>query len=142
MSAGTGIVHSEVNASESERVHSIQIWIEPAAEDFEPSYQQISFDPAEKRGRFRLIAGPDKGSEPSTVIHQDVRIYALELKSGEELKQPIASGRHAWVQVFRGSVSMNGQRLNEGDGASASDETELSFTGGGSGGEILFFDLA
>jgi redox-sensitive bicupin YhaK (pirin superfamily) len=146
MSAGSGIVHSEVNASESERVHSIQIWIEPSAEDLEPSYQQISFDPSEKRGRFRLIAGPERGLEPSTVIHQDVRIYASEMKSGEGLKQSISAGRHAWVQVLRGSVFMNGQPLKEGDGASASAgdvEMELAFTGSGSDGcEILLFDLA
>ena len=146
MSAGSGIVHSEVNASESERVHSIQIWIEPSSEDLEPSYQQISFDPSEKRGRFRLIAGPEKGAEPSTVIHQDVRIYASELKSGEGLKHSISAGRHAWVQVLRGNISVNGQLLKEGDGASASAgdvEMELSFTGNGSDScEILLFDLA
>src|SRR4249920_1474870 len=146
MSAGSGIVHSEVNASEDERVHSIQIWIEPSAEDLVPSYQQISFDPAEKRGRFRLLAGPEKGTEPSTVIHQDVRIYAAEMKSGEELKKSISAGRYTWVQVLRGNVSMNGQSLKEGDGASTSAgdvEIELAFTGSGSEGcEILLFDLA
>jgi len=145
MSAGSGIVHSEVNASETERVHSIQIWIEPSAEDLEPTYQQISFEPAEKRGRFRLLAGPEKGAAPSTVIHQDVRIYVTELKSGEGVKQRISSGRHAWVQILRGDVSMNGQLLKEGDGASASAgdiEMELSFTGSGSGCELLLFDLA
>ena len=146
MSAGTGIVHSEVNASENERAHTIQIWIEPSAEDLEPSYQQISFDPSEKRGRFRLIAGPEKGSEPSTVIHQDARIYASELKFGEEVKQTISPGRHAWVQVLRGNLSMNGQLLKEGDGASASagnDKMVLAFAGSGPDGcEILLFDLA
>ena len=145
MSAGSGIVHSEVNASETERVHSIQIWIEPSAEDLEPSYQQISFEPAEKRGRFRLLAGPEKGTVPSTVIHQDVRIYVTELKSGEEVKQKLSSGRHAWVQILRGDVSMNGQALKEGDGASASAgdiELVLSFTGSGTVCELLLFDLA
>jgi redox-sensitive bicupin YhaK (pirin superfamily) len=146
MSAGSGIVHSEVNASETERVHSIQIWIEPSAEDLKPSYQQISFEPAEKRGRFRLLAGPEKGASASTVIHQDVRIYVTELKSGESVKQAITSGRHAWVQVLRGSLSINGQQLREGDGASASagdTAIDLSFTGSGSDScEILLFDLA
>ena len=146
MSAGSGIVHSEVNASETERVHSIQIWIEPSAEDLQPSYQQISFEPAEKRGQFRLIAGPEKGSAPSTVIHQDVRIYVTELNSGERVTQSISAGRHAWVQVLRGSLSMNGEQLKEGDGASASAgdaAVDLSFTANGSGScEILLFDLA
>jgi len=150
MSAGSGIVHSEVNASETERVHSIQIWIEPSAEDLEPSYQQISFEPAEKRGRFRLLAGPETGSEKvtasSTVIHQDVRIYVTELKSDENVKQAISAGRHAWVQVLRGNISMNGQQLSEGDGASAeagAAAMDLSFTGTGSDScEILLFDLA
>ena len=144
MSAGTGIVHSESNASEDERVHSIQIWIEPAAEDLPPSYQQIAFAPSEKRGRFRLIAGPEAtASEGTTVIHQDVKIYVTELGTGEALKQGIPAGRHAWIQVLRGSISLNGQSLNEGDGASISDETTLSFAGAGTGGgEILLFDLA
>lgn len=144
MSAGTGIVHSESNASEGERVHSIQIWIEPSAEDLKPSYQQIAFAPSEKRGRFRLIAGPGASTdEASTVIHQDVKIYVTELGTGESVKQPIASGRHAWVQVVRGNVSLNGQSLKEGDGASTSDEAVLSFAGAGpDGGEILLFDLS
>lgn len=144
MSAGNGIVHSEVNASETERVHSIQIWIEPEAEDLVPSYQQIGFESSEKRGRLRLIAGPDKSDFPAaTVIHQDVRIYVTELGTGETVKHVLRSGRHAWVQVLRGSLSMNGRLLNEGDGASTSDEAELVFAGAGSaGGEILLFDLA
>lgn len=144
MSAGSGIVHSEFNASEDARVHSIQIWIEPALEDLVPSYQQIAFASAEKRDRFRLLAGPDASAvEPSTVIHQDVRIYVTELGAGSALKQYIAPGRHAWIQVLRGNVSVNGQTLKEGDGASASNETELSFAGSApDGGELLLFDLA
>ncbi len=144
MSAGTGIVHSEFNASETERVHSIQIWIEPSAEDLTPSYQQIAFAPEEKRGRFRLIAGPDRSAAgSSTVINQDARIYVAELGSSESIQYAIVPGRFAWMQVLRGSVSMNGQPLREGDGASASGEKELSFSTNGSGGtEFLLFDLA
>jgi len=144
MSAGTGIVHSEFNASETERVHSIQIWIEPSAEDLTPSYQQIAFSPEEKRGKLRLIAGPVRtpgGS--STVINQDARIYVAELGASESIKYPISPERYAWVQVLRGSVSMNGQSLSEGDGASASGERELTFaTDGSSSTEILLFDLS
>lgn len=144
MSAGTGIVHSEYNASETERVHSIQIWIDPSAEDLTPSYQQIAFAQEEKRGRFRLIAGPERNpAGKSTVIHQDARIYVTELGASESIRYPIAHDRYAWIQVLRGNVSMNGQSLSEGDGASASGEKELSFvTNESSGTEILLFDLA
>src|SRR5262245_53013712 len=91
MSAGTGVVHSEFNASETEPVHSFQIWILPAAEDLEPSYQQIAFDPEEKRNRFRLLAAPQvSGDRPMTVIRQDARVYAAEFGVGETVKQAIS----------------------------------------------------
>ncbi len=143
MSAGTGVIHSEFNASEKEPGHFLQIWIEPAAEDVEPSYQQISFDPGEKRGRLRLLAAP-RGSNhaEAAAIHQDAYVYASELGSGETLGQKLGPGRHAWVQVARGKVSMNGESLAEGDAAAVSDERELSFTGGADGSEFLLFDLA
>lgn len=142
MSAGTGIVHSEFNASGEVPSHSLQIWIEPAMEDVEPSYQQISFSPAEKRGRFRLLAGPHP-HDGSAVIHQDARVYAAELPAGESLRRDIAPGRFAWIHVARGNVLVNGHKLSEGDGAAVSDEKELTFTGDGpAGGEFLFFDLA
>jgi quercetin 2,3-dioxygenase len=140
MSAGTGIVHSEFNASEAEPVHSIQIWIEPAIEDATPSYQQIAFAPEEKRGRLRLLAAPEGGA---TTIHQDARLYVTELTSKQGVTHPLASGRHAWVQVVRGSVTLNGQQLDEGDAAAVSEETKLAFAGASdSGGELLLFDLA
>jgi redox-sensitive bicupin YhaK (pirin superfamily) len=143
MSAGNGIVHSEFNASESEPVHSIQIWIDPAREDLRPSYQQIAFASAEKRGRLRLLAAPVKGDgEPMTVINQDARIYVAELGRGETVKHALAPGRHAWAQVVRGSISLNGQTLKEGDGAAISDERELTVSGTGpDGDELLLFDL-
>src|SRR5438876_11330460 len=91
MSAGTGIVHSEFNASETEPVHSIQIWIQPAEEDVQPSYQQIAFPPAEKRGRLRLLAAPGASEgERTTTIHQDVRLYAAELAPGKAVKHVLA----------------------------------------------------
>jgi redox-sensitive bicupin YhaK (pirin superfamily) len=143
MSAGTGVIHSEFNASEQEAGHFLQIWIEPAIPDAEPSYQQISFEPGEKRGRFRLLAAPHGSSHDGAVtINQDARVYASMLGSGETLTQKLAPGRHAWVQVARGDVSMNGEALAEGDGAAVSAEQELSFTGGPDGVEFLFFDLA
>ena len=142
MSAGTGIVHSEFNASDSEPSHSLQIWIEPAMEDVEPSYQQISFSPAEMRGRFRLLAGP-RPHDGSAVIHQDALVYAAEVRSGEILRRDLAAERFAWVHVARGRMMLNGRKLAEGDGAAISEETELTFTGEEPGGaEFLYFDLA
>ena len=145
MSAGTGVVHSEFNASETQPVHFMQIWIEPAVEETEPSYQQIPFDPEEKRGRFRLLAAPKEGvnGEPAAAIHQDAFVYAAVLATGETLKRHIAPGRYAWVQVARGNLAVNGHALGEGDGAAISAESDLSFTGDGpDGSEFLFFDLA
>jgi quercetin 2,3-dioxygenase len=147
MSAGTGVIHSEFNASEQEGGHFLQIWIEPAATDVEPSYQQISFDPLEKRGRFRLLAAPRgtklvPGAGQAAAIHQDAFVSAAVLGSGENLQQKIAPGRHAWIQIARGDVSINGEGLAQGDGAAVSDEQDLSFTGGPDGTEFLFFDLA
>ena len=143
MSAGSGIVHSEWNASETDPVHSIQIWIAPASEDLQPSYQQIAFAPAEKRGRLRLLAGPRAGErEPATVINQDARLYVTELARGEYIRRRLIPGRRAWIQVVRGDLNLNGDILIEGDGAAASKEQELWFTGTGSEGcEILLFDL-
>jgi redox-sensitive bicupin YhaK (pirin superfamily) len=143
MSAGTGVIHSEFNASEKEAGHFLQIWIEPAVMNAEPSYQQISFDPLEKRGRFRLLAAPHGSDGRDAVrIHQDAYVYAAVLGEGESLCRELAPGRHGWIQVARGSVSVNGEMLAEGDGAAVSDEGELSFRGGAAGGEFLFFDLA
>lgn len=142
MSAGNGVVHSEFNASQTEPVHLVQIWIEPSAEDLPPSYQQVAIPPAAKRGRLHLLAGPAGHSNPATVINQDARLYLSELAAGESVRQPIPHDRHAWVQVVRGGVSLNGQSLGEGDGAAVSDESELAVTGGAGGGEILLFDLA
>ena len=139
MSAGTGIVHSEFNASDVEPVHSIQIWIEPSAEDVAPSYQQIAFAPEEKHGRLRLLAAPEGGA---TSIHQDARLYATELVPNQVVTYSLSPGRHAWVQVVRGSVALNGQQLEEGDGAAISEEAELALAGAGDqGGEVLLFDL-
>lgn len=140
MSAGTGIVHSEFNASDTEQSHSIQIWILPDKEDHKPSYQQIAFDASEKRGRLRLLAAPNGGA---TTIHQDARLYASELAPQDKVEHPLSPSRHAWIQVVRGDVVLNGTELNEGDGAAVSEETVLSLAGAGpAGGEFLLFDLA
>jgi redox-sensitive bicupin YhaK (pirin superfamily) len=143
MSAGNGIIHSEFNASETEPVHSIQIWIETAQEDLPPSYQQIAFPPSEKRGRFRLLAGPETiPGETATTINQDARIYVSELASGETLKRTLAPNRYSWVQVLSGNLDMNGQKLKEGDGAAVNGERELNFAcSQGASSEFLLFDL-
>jgi len=145
MSAGTGVIHSEFNASEDEPVHFLQIWIEPAVYDVAPSYQQIPFDPDEKRGRFRLLASRGEGGDGNAaLIHQDASIYVAQLAAGDVLKQRLKTSRHAWVQIARGSISLNGETLEEGDGAALSDEPDLTFAGRGgvAGAEFLLFDLA
>lgn len=143
MSAGTGVVHSEFNASESELARVMQIWIEPVTEDLDPSYQQVAFDAADKRKRFRLLAAPEPdASLPATVIHQDARVYVAEVKPGETAKYMLASGRYAWLQAVRGRISLNGEALKEGDGAAVSNEQQLEVAGNeGEGGEVLLFDL-
>jgi redox-sensitive bicupin YhaK (pirin superfamily) len=142
MSAGTGVVHAELNASETEPVHSIQIWIEPSAEDFPPSYQQVAFAPEEKRGRLRLLAAPRGSAEAAaTFINQDARLFATAVQPGERVQYALAPARHAWLQVVRGAVALNGQALREGDGAAVSDERNIENAGDGSGGEALLFDL-
>lgn len=144
MSAGTGVIHSEFNGSPQQPVHFLQIWIEPAVMDVAPSYQQFSYDPAEKKGRLRLMAGPDKnGGDHAAFIHQDARMYASVLAAGESLEQPIVKGRYAWVHCAQGNITLNGHALKEGDGAALSDESAMQIAGAGpNGGEFLVFDLA
>jgi redox-sensitive bicupin YhaK (pirin superfamily) len=143
MSAGTGVVHSEFNASETEPVHVFQIWILPAAEDFDPSYQQIAFTNEAKRSGLLLLAAPEhSGSRPLTTIKQDARVYAGEFPKGQTAKYGLGSGRHAWVQVVKGNVSLNDRSLQQGDAAAVSDEQELVIEGiEAHGGELLLFDL-
>jgi redox-sensitive bicupin YhaK (pirin superfamily) len=143
MTAGDGIVHSEFNASETEPSHSIQIWIEPRAEDLTPSYRQFAFTPEEMRGRLRLLAAPEaSGTAPVAVINQDARMYVTELGRNDTVTHKLAPGRHAWAQVLRGSVELNGHVLRAGDGAAVSDEREVSISGHSLDGEVLLFDLA
>jgi len=142
MSAGTGVVHSEFNASETEPAHVIQIWILPDAEDFEPSYQQVAFAPEEKRGRLQLLVAPNVSEKPMTVIRQDARVYAGEFAIDQTVRHKFHPERYGWVQIVKGNVSLNGRSLSEGDAAAVSAEPELSFTGGQpAGGEVLLFDL-
>jgi len=144
MSAGSGVIHSEFNASETEPTHFFQIWLVPASRGIKPSYQQFAYDPREKRGTLRLIAGPGKDTNPpAAFINQDARMYAAVLANGETINYPIAQGRHAWVQGAAGAIDVNGMALREGDGLAVSDESSLTIRGTGArGGELLLFDLA
>ncbi|MEQ1886074.1 MAG: pirin family protein [Bryobacteraceae bacterium] len=144
MSAGSGVIHSEFNPSATEDCHFLQIWILPDKHDVPPSYQQFAYDPKEKHGKFRLIAGPQKNSNPpSAFIHSDTNMYAAVVTPGEALEYQIPAGRHAWVHCATGNITVNGIEFKEGDGAAISEEAALNITGAGElGGEFLLFDLA
>lgn len=143
MSAGTGVRHSEFNASESEPVHFLQVWILPDKRGYAPRYGQKRFSDAEKRGKLRLVAS-GTGEDGSIAIRQDASVYATLLRDGESVPLEIAKGRHLWVQVARGAAEVNGHRLEAGDGLSADDETSFTIKGAGAGAEseLLVFDLA
>jgi redox-sensitive bicupin YhaK (pirin superfamily) len=140
MSAGTGITHSEFNPSDSEPVHLYQIWLFPDQKGIEPSYEQKRFPDEERHNRLQLVASRD-AAEGSLRIHQDARIFLASLDDGKQLTYEIASGRHAWLQVLRGSVSLNGQSLKTSDGAAVSEERALAIQADGET-ELMLFDLA
>ena len=141
MSAGTGVRHSEFNASEKEPVHFVQIWIVPDRRGYAPRYGQKTFAESEKRGKLRLVAS-GTGDDGSIAIRQDASLYATVLRHGESVPLEIAKGRHLWVQVLRGEAEVNGHRLSAGDGLAASDETAFAIRGAGEEAELLVFDLA
>jgi quercetin 2,3-dioxygenase len=142
MSAGTGVMHSEFNGSKDEPVHFLQIWILPDRSHQAPSYEQKAYPEAERRGKLRLVASPDV-ADGSTTIQQDARLHATLLAPGEQVEHAFAPGRHGWVQVARGEVTVNGQTLRPGDGAAISDERSVALVSSGSGtAEVLLFDLA
>jgi len=143
MSAGTGVTHSEFNASRTDPVHLLQIWILPEQRGLRPEYEQNAFPEAERRGRLRLIASQD-GADGAVTVHQDVRLYATVLDSGQQVTQALAPGRFAWVQVARGAVALNGSALAAGDGAAIQGESQLEIVANGAAGtsEPLLFDLA
>ncbi|HEY0321345.1 MAG TPA: pirin family protein [Pyrinomonadaceae bacterium] len=140
MSAGTGVTHSERNPSDIEGVHLLQIWIMPDKRNYQPGYEQKTYTDEEKRGRLRLIASPD-GGEDSVTIHQDAQVYASLLEPGQQVVHRLEPNRHAWVQVARGAVEINGESLGQSDGAAISNEESLVITGR-EASEILLFDLA
>lgn len=140
MTAGTGVYHSEYNASSSEDLHFLQIWILPARRGLPAGYEQRRFDEAERRGRLRLLVSPD-GDDGSLTIHQDARLYGALLATGEEVTHALAAGRGAWVQVARGVIELRGQRMEAGDGAAIEGEDALTLRGV-EPAELLLFDLA
>jgi len=139
MSAGTGVTHSEFNGSRGEPVHFLQIWLLPERRGIAPSYEQKHFADEEKRGRLRLVASPD-ARDGSVTVHQDVRLYATILGAGERAGLELEKGRHAWVQVVRGSLLVNGQRFGAGDGVALSNEPAVNLEGVDMA-EALVFDL-
>lgn len=140
MSAGTGVRHSEINGSRTEPVHFLQIWLLPERAGLPPGYEQRSFPPETKQDQLRLVASRD-GREGSVTVHQDVALYDTRLSPGAAVTHALAPGRHAWVQVVRGTLTVNGRTLGAGDGAALKEEPTVRLEGVETA-EALLFDLA
>lgn len=139
MSAGSGIRHSEFNASQTESVHFLQIWIIPDQQAIAPSYEQKAFPVAERQDRLRLVASGD-GADGSLKIAQQARLYSAVMSPGTVLEHPLKAGRLAWVQVASGQVTANGQVLAAGDGLGLVDESGVLLQAD-KAVELLVFDL-
>ena len=140
MSAGTGVHHSEFNPSPAERTHFLQIWITPEQKGMKPGYEQRMFSQAERRGKLRLVASRE-GTQGSVTVHQDVKLFNALVDAGEEIEYRLDVDRYAWVQVLRGSVTLNNILLEQGDGAAVREEKVLRIRSD-EAAEILLFDLA
>lgn len=140
MSAGTGVTHSEFNHSKDEPVHLLQIWIFPEKSGLTPSYEQTHFSVEERAGKLRLLASPEP-VDKAVKIHQDAQLFAAVLDKGQEVKHVLKNDRYAWLQVARGTVSLNGTKLKQGDGASISEESLLTVIAQ-EPSEVLLFDLS
>ncbi len=140
MTAGTGVGHSEFNASKQDPVHFLQIWVMPEARNITPGYEQKHFSKAERQGKLTLVASRD-GAAGAVVVHQDLKLLAGLLGEGESATYALSAGRHAWLHVARGKVRVNGQELSAGDAVQASEEAALELTGV-QDAEVLLFDLA
>ncbi len=140
MSAGSGVQHSEFNHAQDQTTHFLQIWIEPNVTGIAPSYEQKTFGDAQKRGKLRLVASPD-GAEDSVLIHADARLHAGLFDAGEQATLALAPGRKGYVQLVRGELDVNGQRLRAGDAAMLDGEPQVVL-GNGQQAEVLVFDLA
>lgn len=139
MSAGSGVRHSEFNASDSKPVHFLQIWIAPKVRGVEPSYEEWHFPPDAKRGRLRLIASND-GRDGSLTIHQDACVYASIMDGKDDVEHMLARGHRGYVHVIRGSVVANGITLMAGDALKLTDEAAIRLAGARDA-ELLVFDL-
>ena len=140
MSAGTGVMHSEYNASKRDPVHFLQIWLMPDQRGIQPSYEQKTFTAEDKAGRLRLVASPD-GRDGSVTIHTDATLYAGVFEAGQAAEHTLAPGRHAWIHVVRGKAKVNGTEVAAGDAVGLSDERTVKIEGA-DGAELLVFDLA
>jgi redox-sensitive bicupin YhaK (pirin superfamily) len=138
MTAGTGVLHSEMNPSEDEAVHFLQIWILPEQRGLTPGYEEKFFGDDARRNTLRLVASRD-GRDGSVTIHQDVSVFATLLDGGASVSHAFAPQRAGWLQVARGEVDVNGQTLHAGDGAAIEDEASVTIAGRGA--EALLFDL-
>ena len=141
MSAGTGIMHSEMNASQDNPVHFLQIWILPEEKGIEPGYEQKHFAPDTRQNQWRLVGSRD-GREGSVTIHQDVSLYAATVEGGAKLTYSLSPTRKAWLQVVKGSLQLDGQTLETGDGVAFADLESFSVTSVAKETEVLLFDLA
>ncbi|HEX2032961.1 MAG TPA: pirin family protein [Chloroflexota bacterium] len=139
ISAGTGMAHGEFNPSQNETVHFLQIWIVPREQGGDPAYQQEAYPIETRRNRLCLVGSPD-GRDGSTTIRQDVMVYATVLEPQHTVSLDLAVGRYGWVHVATGAIELNGQLLEDGDGAAIADETRLTLSGR-RGAEVLLFDL-
>ncbi|MBL8847486.1 MAG: pirin family protein [Hyphomicrobium zavarzinii] len=139
MTAGTGIAHSEFNASPTEPVHFLQIWVLPEKRNLAPGYEQKSFPPGERRGRLQLVGARD-GRDGAVTIHQDLDLHVANLAKGDAVTHALAPHRKVWVQVTRGEVTVNGTLVGQGDGAALTDETEVKIAANDNA-EILLFDI-
>ena len=140
MTAGTGVSHSEFNPSGTEPTHFLQIWIIPEREGLTPGYEQREFPFSEQTGKLHLVASPD-GNNGSLTIHQQVKLYLGLLGPDQEISYELPAGRHAWTQVVRGELALNGASLQAGDGAAISDERQIRMQASVGAG-VLLFDLA
>lgn len=139
ISAGSGITHSERNPSPDHFTHFYQIWLRPHTRDIAPSYEQKRFDPTDTRNTLRLVASPD-AADRSLAIHADARIYLAQLDAAQTVTHTLDPNRHAWLQVLRGSVTLNHTPMHTADGAAITDETQLTITANDDA-ELMLFDL-
>jgi redox-sensitive bicupin YhaK (pirin superfamily) len=139
ITAGTGIVHSEFNASKTEPVHFLQIWLQPGQKNLTPGYEQMALTPEQKAGQLVQVASPDSGAMK---IHQDARVFVGEVGAGKEVTHVIAPGRAAWLHLIRGGIDVDGVSLSTGDAVALTEESKLAIRGRNANSEVLLFDLA